>query len=317
MPSPPFTLRQLEVFASLANSGSFRAAATLLGVSQASISNQLKALEDQLGVRLFARTPGRSPRLTAEGVAFNEDLRAFDKASRQLASHRRKEPLSQAPVRFRLLVGQGMFDGYVRHKLDRFSADNPMIELEFETRPPANTLSSSISGAKFDFALINLRKDFVPNRMLERLARVRGGIYGHRRYLTGNREELSAEEVSQLPFVLPLVGSKHESEVLQTMSAHGIRPTQVVCHTQYYYVMTAMVERGLAVGPMSDALLPLASRETVVCLTPMPDWYLTLVHKQETSDPRAEIVVNFLKDAVIGDPAFPAIELFMDTAGRG
>jgi len=306
----PFTLRQLEVFASLASSGSFRASADMLGISQASVSNQLKALEEQLGVRLFARTPGRSPRLTPEGLAFREDLHAFNAAAQNLASHRRSEPVGALPMRFRLLVGQGMFDAYVRHKLDRFSAENPMIELEFETRPPSDSLSGAIRDLACDFALINLRADIEQNPVFKRLARVRGGIYGHSKFAEGRSLPLSAETISGLPFILPLAGSRQEAEVLKSLGKAGVRPAKVVGHTQYYDVMAAMVDRGIAVASLSDAILPVSMRETVVRLMPLSDWHLVMFRRQGIYDPRAEIVERFLIDSVLGDPTYPATELY-------
>src|SRR6188474_1222829 len=86
----PFTLRQLDVFASLCATRSFRRSAESLGISQASVSNQMKALEAQLGFQLFARRPGQRPTLTSEGMAFFDDLRAFQAAGETLSAHRRK-----------------------------------------------------------------------------------------------------------------------------------------------------------------------------------------------------------------------------------
>ena len=89
MPSLPFTLRQLEVFDSLSSTRSFRRSAEVLGISQASVSNQIKTLEEQLGFELFDRKPGRRPVLRPEGHAFMDDLRDFNRAAEMLASHRR------------------------------------------------------------------------------------------------------------------------------------------------------------------------------------------------------------------------------------
>src|SRR5688572_28388244 len=92
MPNLPFTLRQLEVFGSLCETRSFRRSAETLGISQASVSSQMKLLEQQLGVMLLARRPGARPSLTAEGMAFLDDLRAFRGAAEALAAHRRRHP---------------------------------------------------------------------------------------------------------------------------------------------------------------------------------------------------------------------------------
>src|SRR5205085_8615468 len=105
MANLPFTLRQLDVFASLCATRSFRRSAESLGISQASVSNQMKTLEHQLGIALFARKPGQRPTLTVEGMEFLDDLRTFQAAGEALAAHRRRGP-GEAPqqVRYKVLI---------------------------------------------------------------------------------------------------------------------------------------------------------------------------------------------------------------------
>ena len=62
-------LREMEVFAQVAASGSLSAAARVLGISVGSVSKHLAALEARLGVRLLLRTT-RHLALTVEGEAF-------------------------------------------------------------------------------------------------------------------------------------------------------------------------------------------------------------------------------------------------------
>ncbi|WP_338242707.1 LysR family transcriptional regulator [Aurantiacibacter hainanensis] len=310
IPSLPFTLRQLEVFSTLAISGSFRGCAEQLGISQASVSNQLKALEDQLAVTLFDRKPGRRPLLTAEGRAFESDLREFYAAAQRLAAHRAARRSADTTIQFRLLVGQGMFDFYIRQKLDSFFAQNPQIELEFETRPPTSDVPSLLQAGRFDFALINIREDLGTPDGLQPLARVRGGIYGHRSFAEGERLPLSPEQVSLLPFVLPHAGSRQERELLAALARADVRPRKVVGHSQYYDVMGAMLERGVAVASFSEPLLRPETREQVVQLMPLVDWRMWLFCKPASPDPRRDVVKSFLIDATIGDPDFPAAEVF-------
>ncbi len=59
-------LRSLRAFDAAARHLSFTRAASDMGVTPAAISHQIKELEEQIGVSLFART-SRSMRLTREG----------------------------------------------------------------------------------------------------------------------------------------------------------------------------------------------------------------------------------------------------------
>ena len=61
-----FDTRQLEVFATVARTGSFSAAARLLHCTQPAVSQQMRALERQVGGPLFVRT-GRGLHLTEAG----------------------------------------------------------------------------------------------------------------------------------------------------------------------------------------------------------------------------------------------------------
>ena len=58
------TLDQLRTFATVADAGSFRAAAAKLGRVQSAVSHAIANLEAQLGVALFDRS-ARRPVLTA------------------------------------------------------------------------------------------------------------------------------------------------------------------------------------------------------------------------------------------------------------
>lgn len=62
---------RLKVFVSVAESGSFTAAAKALGVSQPAVSQNIGTLEKDLGVKLFRRAKGEVS-LTGEGMAFKE-----------------------------------------------------------------------------------------------------------------------------------------------------------------------------------------------------------------------------------------------------
>src|SRR5271169_5571264 len=68
-------LQQLRYFCAIAETGSFSRAAQQRHVSQPSLSQQIRKLEDELGARLIDRL-GRSVRLTELGEAFLPRARA-------------------------------------------------------------------------------------------------------------------------------------------------------------------------------------------------------------------------------------------------
>ena len=88
------SMRQLESLVAVADTGSFRAAATSLGISQPALSAQVQAAEDLLGVQVFERDR-RSVLITSAGedvvLRAREALVAVDAVGD--AARRRGEPL--------------------------------------------------------------------------------------------------------------------------------------------------------------------------------------------------------------------------------
>src|SRR5260221_4294421 len=79
-------LRQIRSFLSIAETLHFGRTAELIHISQPALSLQIRALEEEVGVRLFERDR-RKTTLTAAGVAFRNDsaaaLSQLDKAIRK------------------------------------------------------------------------------------------------------------------------------------------------------------------------------------------------------------------------------------------
>jgi len=315
MPGLPFTLRQLDVFADLCSTRSFGRTAQRLGISQASVSNQVKALEQQLGLALLLRIPGRRPTLTDDGSAFLEDLGAFHAAANVLAGYRRASSNLPDRLNLRIRAGQGLVDQFIRPKLGHFLAEHPDIALEFDAHPPSKRIADDVLDRRFDFGLFHLRADHPVSFPFRVVALLRGGIYGHRRFAEGRRLPLAPEQVAALPFILPSEGSEQEEEVQIALRRTGISPRKVVCHTQYFDVIAKMLEQGLGVASFAEVILPLAMRETVVLLYPLHDWRLIWYRRDDGTDPRHALVETFLISSLLCDADYLTVEVF-DTTYR-
>jgi len=309
MSSLPFTLRQLDVFAALCATCSFRQAAERLGISQASVSNQVKALEEQLGVALLLRLPGKQPTLTAEGLAFLHDLESFNAAARRLAAHRRAGVQRTERLQLRIRVGQGMMDNYIRRKLDGFLREQPDLSLQFDAQAPGGK-PSEVEANRYDFTLLHQRVDRPIEAGFREIALLRGGIYGHRKFAAGSDLPLSPERLSELPFILPSQGSLQEQEVQIALQREGIIPRTILGHTQYFDVMASMLAQGLGVASFAEVILPPAMREEVVLLFPLSDWRLVWYRRSEQGSARRDLVERFLLSSLLADPHYPAITIF-------
>lgn len=121
-------LSTLEVFNAIAQEGSLRAAAHVLGVKPSTVSHQLKSLEDQLGVALFIRTT-RSISLTEAGrVLVRSSGPAFDQLADGLESARTAGHAARGTLK--LAIPDFAYHLLVRKLLASFQESYPEIEIE-------------------------------------------------------------------------------------------------------------------------------------------------------------------------------------------
>jgi LysR family glycine cleavage system transcriptional activator len=132
---PP--LKALRGFESTARLNSYRKAAEELNLTHPAISHQIRALEKNLGVRLFVRK-GRQAVLTAEGERFypiaREALEILINGSEAI-----RRSSSQSTLRIQTYISVSL--RWLTHRLSRFRAINPDLQLQ---------LLSSIHQQDFD-----------------------------------------------------------------------------------------------------------------------------------------------------------------------
>src|SRR5262245_32711850 len=121
-------LRQMRYFTAVAERGSFTGAANELHVAQQAVSQQVKALEQLLGVTLLERS-SRRVRLTPEGVVFLADCRRVlagaDRAARRVQAAARGEAGT-------LRIAYTLVSAFetVPLLLDRLERDYPLLKID-------------------------------------------------------------------------------------------------------------------------------------------------------------------------------------------
>lgn len=121
-------LSTLEIFDAIAREGSFRGAATRLGLQPSTVSHQLKTLEEQLGTALIIRTT-RSLSLTEAGRALLRGAApAFEQLADAVDSARSTGHVARGSLR--LAMPEFVYKLYVGPAISSFREAYPEIDLE-------------------------------------------------------------------------------------------------------------------------------------------------------------------------------------------
>lgn len=121
-------LESLETFATAVRTGSFAAAARVLGLTPAMVGRRIQALETSYGARLIERTT-RAQRLTESGEAFLARAEAVLDAARDLDDSMRSSPgLLEGRIRMTGPATLGVF--CLAAIAARFQAAHPAVTVE-------------------------------------------------------------------------------------------------------------------------------------------------------------------------------------------
>ena len=162
----PVEIRHLHYFLAVAGAGSFSRAANRLGISQPSISQQMRHLEAALRVSLFQRR-GRRILLTAAGLIFQEHARAI---LRQVEDF--LDELSRGSVQVRGGLHLGTVPwldvALVPQLLGLFAARHPNVNLTV-TEISSDDIETALEEGRLDVGLGFLTRHS-PNLSYERLS---------------------------------------------------------------------------------------------------------------------------------------------------
>jgi DNA-binding transcriptional LysR family regulator len=145
-------LRHLRYFVAVAEEGSVTRAAARLGLQQPPLSQQIRALEAELGVTLFERT-ARSLRLNAAGEAFLQDARRLLAAAGDAA--RRLQRMARGEQGRLLLgfTGSASLHPLLPRLIGRFRAAHPLVTLATQENTTRDLLQA-VDEQRLDLAFV-------------------------------------------------------------------------------------------------------------------------------------------------------------------
>jgi len=239
-------LRQLEIVRSVAEKGSFTAAARVLNVSQSAVSRQVLLLEEELGEPVFLRL-GRKVRITTAGqVLLDLSRRVLSDVQDTTATIRDQ----QQTLAGTLHLGGGMtvclhvFPALLKE----FRRRQPRIDVKLTTGATAQLLERIRSGL-LDIGLLTLPVDGadlvqVPVMREELL------LVLHPSHKLARKRRVSAADLAKQSWVLFEPGSSTRRVIDDMFHAHGIRP-RIVMETENVEILKALtlIGMGLTILP--------------------------------------------------------------------
>lgn len=286
-------LQQLRYVVAVAEERSFTKAAERHFVVQSALSHQIKALERELGVRLFART-SRKVELTAAGAAFVSGARASLEAAERAVTD---AAAATGQIRGDLTIGMipTVTAVDVPAALREFRRAHPAVRIRLRGGG-SDEFIAAIAAGSMDVAVLGLPDSVVPRgvaaRVLarERLVAVLGT--GHR---LASRRRLRLGDLADETFVDFPEGSPGRLPSDRAFAAAGLR-REVAFEAMSTDLILDLVRQGLAVTLLSEAVVPAGAGLRTVPVSGGPTRVEYLAWSDFNPSPATSAFLGFLDD---------------------
>lgn len=295
------TFRKLEVFVAVAEHGNFRKAAERLGISQPSVSSQVKSMERYLGYQLFQRHRGATSELSAEGNTFLLRARDLVAAQSALAADRRRSP-RQVPLQLRVTVSPLLMERRVKPGLARFQEAHPHIELQFVPFSPANEGVSAVRRGETDVLIYaGAMPESCDGVETEAISRISCSLYGApllvRPVLQGHRA------LNDLPFLMLPDHSRFTQWTQEQFARKGVTPVSIASRPPFLDALLQMVLAGKGVALFFDIEIAAQMRagRVLPCGPAFDPVARVMLTSARARLPEAAPLLAFLRNAVRRD----------------
>jgi DNA-binding transcriptional LysR family regulator len=285
---------QLRAFLETAETGSLSAAARKLGLTQPTLSRQVAAIEQRLGVTLFERA-GKSMVLTATGLDLLEHARNMGAAADALGMAATGR--SQAVEGVVSVSASDMVATYLLPRLVRqIRQEVPGIAIEVI----ATNAISDLQRREADIAIRHVNPDR-PELIARLIRQATACFYASQDWVDTHGHPRNAQDATSLPFV----GSDRAGRYLAYLHQHGLPLSEAnfSCYADHSVAHWGLVCQGLGIGAMMDEI----ARETPGVIRVLDDippvqfpiWLVT--HTELHTSRKIRVVFDFLAEGLAQD----------------
>ena len=268
--------------------GSFSAAARALGATQPTLSRQISALEDELGVTLFERGT-RSMALTKHGAELYEQVRVMAEAASTL-SLLAAGRASKLEGHVKITATTQVAALYLPKALKRIQEQTPQISVEIIA---SNTLED-LKNRDADIA-IRHTTDIPGDLFGEHLGDMDGHYYACPNYIKTHGRPTTREALKDHKFI----GFGDPAYVIAMLEEYGLNPgwsqADIFMGASCGMVMAEFIKAGLGVGIMTRQIAQIYDFEPILAdsfKVTVPVWLVT--HRELKTNPVIQSVYHAL-----------------------
>jgi DNA-binding transcriptional LysR family regulator len=236
---------QLKAFLETAETGSLSAAARKLELTQPTLSRQVAAIEQHMGVTLFERV-GKAMALTPTGLELLEHARAMGAAAEALglaATGRSQAVGGVVSVSATDAVAAQLLPPLVR----RLREQEPGIAIEVIS---SNAVSDLLR-READIAIRHVKPE-QPDLIARLIREASASFYASEDWVRIHGHPRNAEEAAHLAFV----GSDRSGQYLGYLRQHGLHLSEAnfSCYAEHSVASWSLVRQGMGIGAMMDEI---------------------------------------------------------------
>lgn len=287
-----FDWNQARAFLVTAEEGSLSAAARALGLTQPTLSRQVAALEETLGVTLFERV-NKSLILTEAGVELAEHVRAMGEAASRVSL-----AASGQSQQIEGLVTISTTDVMAAYLLPDILKDLRRKAPGIEIRVISTNSLSDLRRREADIAIRHVAPDH-PELYARKLRDANGRIFAARSYLEQFGRKLTKDDAPDLDFL----GYEDNEQLIGYLRALGLDVTQanIKISSPNLLVAWEYVRLGFGLGVGADEIAArcpeiVPAFEDVAAIS-FPIWLVT--HRELHTSLRIRTVFDHLAEGLL------------------
>ena len=288
------TLRQLECFLAIVTEGSFTRAASRLGIAQPSLSQQIRALETELGGTLLERLP-RGAVLTPAGRALLPEARGAVEAAERAARGARTA-LGLESGEIEIATVRSIAVGILPNALRLWNARHPEVMVRLHEHSNRWNLEESVRRGNGDVAVGPRPTDWAGP--IEPL--------GHEQFVVvlgqtdplADRGTIRLEELAERRWVLFETDFGLNEIVMGACARAGFQPRAAV-RTAQSEAAARLAAAGLGPALVPDNILPSGFEGAVLLLDPPVRRELVAYARTEWTQAGASLVELLRSTAIL------------------